>query len=80
MTPIAFVVVDADGKAQILTLQEKEVSWGQLVELVPEAVSKVKAFVARSRQGKQEGAGEDGGQDASASAAMDGNGESPPDR
>ena len=80
VTPIAFVVVDANGKAQILTLQEKEVSWGQLVELVPEAVSKVKAFVARSRQGKQEGAGEDGGQDASESAAMDGNGESPPDR
>ena len=80
VTPIAFVVVDANGKAQILTLQEKEVSWGQLVELVPEAVSKVKAFVARSRQGKQEGAGEDGGQEASESAAMDGNGESPPDR
>ena len=80
VTPIAFVVVDANGKAQILTLQEKEVSWGQLVELVPEAVSKVKAFVARSRQGKQEGAGEDGGQDASESAATDGNGESPPDR
>ena len=86
--PIAFVVVDANGKAQILTLREKEASWGQLVELLPEAVSKIKAFVARSRQGKEEGAGERAGEgageraseDASEGAAMDGNGKSPPDR
>ena len=29
--PIAFVVVDGNGKAQILTLREKEASWGQLI-------------------------------------------------
>jgi uncharacterized spore protein YtfJ len=73
--PIAFVVVDGNGKAQILTLREKEASWGQLVELVPEAVSKVKAFVARSRQGKEEE--EDVGED---DTAADGDAESSADR
>ena len=72
--PIAFVVVDADGKAQILTLREKEASWGQLVELVPEAVSKVKAFLAR-RQGKEEDADETTGEDENTSAATAANGE-----
>ncbi len=79
--PIAFVVVDANGKAQILTLREKEASWGQLIELVPEAVSKVKAFVARSRQGKEEeGGGEGEGEGEGETAAMDGDGEAPPAR
>ena len=72
--PIAFVVVDGNGKAQILTLREKEASWGQLVDLVPEALSKVKAFVARSRQGKEE---EDA--DESEAASLDDDGKSPPD-
>jgi uncharacterized spore protein YtfJ len=30
-----------------MTMKEKEISWGQLVELVPDAVSKVKSFVDR---------------------------------
>jgi uncharacterized spore protein YtfJ len=47
--PIGFVVIDAEGKVQVLTMKEKEVSWGQLVELVPDAVSKVKGFVDRRR-------------------------------
>ena len=47
--PIGFVVIDAKGKVQVLTLKEKEISWGQLVELVPDAVSKVKGFVERRR-------------------------------
>ena len=50
--PIAFVVVDADGKAQLLSLQDKDVSWGQLVQLMPEAVGKIKSFV--SSRGKEE--------------------------
>lgn len=45
--PIGFVVVDGDGKVQVMTLKEKEISWGQLVELVPGAMSKVKGFVER---------------------------------
>ena len=45
--PIAFVVIDHEGKVQILNLSEKEVSWGQLVGLMPEAVSKIKSFVDR---------------------------------
>ena len=47
--PIGFVVIDENGKVQILTMKEKEVSWGQLVELVPDAVAKVKGFVDRRR-------------------------------
>ena len=45
--PIAFVVIDHEGKVQILNLSEKEVSWGQLVGLMPEAVSKIKSLVDR---------------------------------
>ena len=47
--PIAFVVIDARGRVQVLTLKEKEISWGQLIERVPEAVAKVKEFVDRRR-------------------------------
>lgn len=50
--PIAFVVIDAEGQVQIMTLGAKDPSWGQLVELVPEAVAKVKGFVARRREAK----------------------------
>ncbi|MEE2657907.1 MAG: spore germination protein GerW family protein [Candidatus Latescibacterota bacterium] len=57
--PIGFVVVDADGKVQMLTMREKEVSWGQLVELVPDAVSKIKGFVDRRKDTEEEEAGED---------------------
>ena len=45
--PIAFVVIDRDGKAQILTLSDKDVSWSQILGLMPEAVSKIKSFVDR---------------------------------
>ena len=45
--PIGFVVIDGNGKVQVITMKEKEISWGQLVELVPDAVSKVKSFVER---------------------------------
>ena len=48
--PIAFVVVDAEGRAQILTLREKEAGWGQLVELVPDALAKFRRFVGRKKK------------------------------
>jgi uncharacterized spore protein YtfJ len=49
--PIAFVVVDADGRAQILTLREKEAGgWGQLVELVPDALAKFRRFVGKKKK------------------------------
>jgi len=51
--PIAFLIVDASGKVQIMTLTDKEVGWGQIAALVPEAVDKIKQFV-----GKKEGAKE----------------------
>ena len=57
--PIAFVVIDRDGKAQILTLSDKDVSWGQVLGLMPEAVSKIKSFVDRkSRKEEAEREGE----------------------
>lgn len=61
--PIGFVVVDGHGKVQVLTLKDKEVSWGQLVELVPDAVSKVKEFVERRRAGAAADAGDTEGVD-----------------
>ena len=56
--PIAFVVIDRDGKAQILTLSDKDVSWGQVLGLMPEAVSKIKSFV--DRKSRKEEAEEEG--------------------
>ena len=47
--PIGFIVVHADGKVEMMTLKEKEVSWGQLVEMVPDAVSKIKGFVDKRK-------------------------------
>ncbi len=47
--PIAFVVIDGDGRAQILPLHEKEAGLGQLVGLMPEALAKVKQFVGKKK-------------------------------
>ena len=51
--PIAFVVVDADGKAQLLTFQEKEIKWSQLMELMPDAIGKIKSFVSKDKKQTQ---------------------------
>ena len=59
--PIGFVVIDANGKVQVVTMKEKEVSWGQLVELVPDAVSKVKSFVERRRDASEGDGGDEPG-------------------
>ena len=45
--PIAFLIVDANGKVQIMTLTDKEVGWGQIAALMPEAVDKIKQFVGK---------------------------------
>ena len=52
--PIAFLIVDASGKVQIMTLNDKEVGWGQLVGLVPEAVDKIKQFVGKKQDDDKE--------------------------
>lgn len=52
--PIAFVVIDAEGRVQILTLKDKEASLGQLVGLVPEAIAKIRKFMGKK---KKEGEG-----------------------
>ena len=54
-----WVVVDGNGKTQILTMREKEVSWGQLVELMPDAISKVKGFVSKGKKDEKEEGGVD---------------------
>lgn len=48
--PMAFVVIDAEGEVQILTLKDKEVSLGQLVGLVPEALAKIRKFMAKKKK------------------------------
>ena len=48
--PIAFVIIDGTGKAQILPLSEKEGGLGQLLELMPDAVGKIKEFVAKRKK------------------------------
>ena len=50
--PIAFLIVDASGKVQIMTLTDKEVGWGQIAALVPEAVEKMRKFVGKKDGGK----------------------------
>ena len=55
--PIAFLIVDANGKVQIMTLTDKEVGWGQIAALVPEAVDKIKQFVGK-KDGAKENAAE----------------------
>ena len=49
--PIAFVLIDGTGKAQILTLREKEAGLGQLAKLMPEALAKIKSFVGKKKKG-----------------------------
>ena len=55
--PIAFLIVDASDKVQIMTLTDKEVGWGQIAALVPEAVDKIKQFVG-NKDGAKENAAE----------------------
>lgn len=59
--PIAFVVIDEEGQVQILTLKDKEASLGQLAGLVPEALAKIKKFMAKRK--KDGGQGEEVEQD-----------------
>ena len=61
--PIAFVVIDGNGKAQILTIREKEASWGQLMELMPDAIAKVKSFVGRKKGDGEEEESDDDARD-----------------
>ncbi len=60
--PIAFVVIDAEGKAQILSLKDKEISLGQIAELVPEALAKIRKFIGKKKKDGAEEGEEDGSQ------------------
>ena len=56
--PIAFVVVDEDGRVQIMTLKDKEAYLGQLVGLVPDAIAKIKKFMGKNKKGDEVEEGE----------------------
>ena len=47
--PIAFLVIDESGKIQITPISDREASLGQLVDLVPEAIGKIKRFMDKKR-------------------------------
>lgn len=63
--PIAFVVIDAEGRVQILSLKDKEASLGQLVGLVPEALARIRKFM-----GKRKKDGDGGRDEAETSSAQ----------
>ena len=52
--PIAFVVIDAEGKVQIMTLKDKEIGLGQLAHLMPEVVAKLRQLMRRRRRARAE--------------------------
>ncbi|MSR82828.1 MAG: sporulation protein, partial [Candidatus Latescibacteria bacterium] len=53
--PIAFVVIDAEGRVQIMNLKDKEASLGQLVGLVPDALAKIRKFMGKKKTDGDEG-------------------------
>ena len=52
--PIAFVVVNADGKTQILPIGEKDGGLGQFAQYVPEALAKVRSYMAKKKEKQAE--------------------------
>ncbi len=63
--PIAFVVIDAEGKAQLLTFKEKEINWSQLMELMPGAIGKIKSFVSKEKKSDEPDPEEEDGEASS---------------
>ena len=47
--PIAFLIVDADGKVQVASIGDQDAGWGQIIGLVPEAIDKIKKFVSKKK-------------------------------
>ena len=37
--PIAFLIVDADGRVQVASIGDQEAGWSQIIALVPEAIA-----------------------------------------
>ncbi|NKB68815.1 MAG: sporulation protein [Candidatus Latescibacteria bacterium] len=54
--PIAFLVIDGTGNVEIMPLRENSDSGGlgQLLELMPEALAKIKTFVDKKKQQRSE--------------------------
>jgi uncharacterized spore protein YtfJ len=48
--PIAFVVIDAQSKVQILPLKEQDVNLGSLFKYMPEVMAKIKKFVEKKKK------------------------------
>lgn len=47
--PVAFVVV-SDGKAQLLPLKEKENTFGKVIDLMPEIVTRIKDLIQKGKK------------------------------
>ncbi len=62
--PIAFVVIDGEGKVQIMTLKDKEIGLGQLVQMMPEAVDKIRKMMGKKRRKRK-------GQDSESAASAE---------
>ncbi len=56
--PIAFLIVDANGKVQVASIGEPEASWGQVIGLVPEAIAKIKNFIHKNKEQDAKAAGD----------------------
>jgi len=48
--PIAFLIVDADGRVQVASIGDQEAGWSQIIALVPEAIAKIKKFVSKNKE------------------------------
>ena len=53
--PVAFIVI-RDGKAQLMALQEKEISFTSLLEFAPDVLKKIKEF--KEKRDKKQGDGD----------------------
>lgn len=59
VSPVCFLVVDADGDARVLPLNaQAETTADRLVEMIPDAFSKVSSFMQGRRAAKEETAEE----------------------
>ena len=54
--PIAFLIIDNEGKVQLQPLGDKELGLGQLINLMPDAIEKIRKFVGKKRRSKGSGA------------------------
>ena len=57
--PIAFLIVDANGKVQVASIGDQDAGWSQIIGLVPEAIDKIKKFVSKKKDKEKDTKDED---------------------